>query len=347
MSKPRWSRCAVAVVWTLVMATPGAHGQEVRNVRMSGLFLGSWSIDLGPEAASNNRFELNRAYVTFSGALSERVSGRITTDAIREDGEELEVRLKYAYAAYRPKDTPVTIRFGLTHTPFLEYEEALWEHRMQGSVPADRLKYMTTSDLGVSAEGGWGPGDRLQVTAGVYNGEGWTLGEGDSGKDVMARVTFRLAASDDTGPLGGLRITGYGQTGSPVGGGVRRRGLGMLSWRSRQFTLATQFLATRDRSDGGTGVAGPVKDGTLFNSFAVVKVPGSTVVAILRLERLDPDRDQADDHQTRWTGGVGVRLAPELRLLGALEHLSYEAGAPTPALDAARIRALLHVALTF
>lgn len=337
----------IAAALVLVMGLPVAHGQEARTVRMSGLFLGSWSMDLGPEAASNNRFEVNRAYLTFSGALSERVSGRITTDAIREDGEELEVRLKYAYAAYRRPGAPITIRFGMTHTPFLEYEEALWEHRMQGSVPADRLKFMTTSDIGVSADGAWGPGDKLQVAAGVYNGETWSAGEGDSGKDVMARATVRLAASDDGGPYGGLRLTGYGQVGSPVGGGVRRRGLAMLSWRSRQLTLATQFLSTRDRSDAGTGVAGPVKDGRLFNSFAVAKVPGTTVVAILRLEQFDPNRQVMGDNQTRWTGGVGFRLAPELRVLGAVEHLRYEAGAPTPALDASRVRALMHVALTF
>jgi hypothetical protein len=55
----------------------------------------------------------------------------------------------------------------------------------------------------------------------------------------------------------------------------------------------------------------------------------------------------AGDNQTRWTGGVGFRLAPELRVLAAVEHLRYEAGAPTPALDASRVRALMHVALTF
>jgi hypothetical protein len=121
----------------------------------------------------------------------------------------------------------------------------------------------------------------------------------------------------------------------------------MLSWRAPRVTLATQFLATRDRSDGGLEVPGPVRDGTLFNSFAVVKPGGTDLVLIGRLELFDPDRQLAGDNQTRWTGGVGFRLAPELRVLAAVEHLRYEAGAPTPALDASRVRALMHVALTF
>jgi hypothetical protein len=346
MAASRWTQFAGVLALGLLVSTT-LPAQEVRTVRMSGLFLGSWSMDLGPEAASNNRFEVNRAYLTFSGALSERVSGRITTDAIREDGEELEVRLKYAFATYQIPRSALAVRFGLTQTPFVEFEEGIWEHRMQGSIPADRLRFLSSSDLGVAVDGSWGEGGQTQVSAGVYNGEGWAVGEGDSGKDLMARVTVRLASTADTGPLGGLRLTGYGQVGSPVGGGVRRRALGMLSWRAPRVTLATQFLATRDRSDGGLEVPGPVRDGTLFNSFAVVKPGGTDLVLIGRLELFDPDRQVAGDNQTRWTGGVGFRLAPELRVLAAVEHLRYEAGAPTPALDASRVRALMHVALTF
>ncbi len=346
MAASRWTRFAAGLGLGVLVSTALA-AQEARTVRMSGLFIGAWIADLGPGAESNNRCDITRAYLTLSGALSERVSGRITTDAIREDGEELEVRLKYAFATYRIPRSALAVRFGLTQTPFVEFEEAIWEHRMQGSIPADRLRFLSSSDLGMAVDGNWGEGGRTQVSAGIYNGEGWSVGEGDSGKDLMARVTVRLASTTDTGPLGGLRLTGYGQAGSPVGGGVRRRALGMLSWRAPRVTLAAQFLATRDRNDEGLEVPGPVRDGTLFNSFAVVKPAGTDLVLIGRLELFDPDRSVADDDQTRWTGGIGVRLGPDLRLLGSLEHLSYASGAPSPALDAARIRALVHAALTF
>jgi hypothetical protein len=324
-----------------------ATAQARPEVRVSGLFFGSFITDLGPGANSANRFDMGRAYINVRGQTSERVSFRITTDAIRENGQELEIRRKYAYVGYDLRSVPITIRFGQTHTPFLEVEEDLWEHRIQGSVPADRLKYMTTSDLGLSAEGAWGEGEQFQMTAGVYNGEGWARGEVDSGKDFMARATIRLASSNDPGALGGLRLTGYGQIGSPAGGGVRQRALGLLSYRARQFTVATEYLVARDRSDPAPGTAGPLVEGTLFNTFAVIKVPNTTAVFIGRLELYDPDRDTPDDRQTRITAGVGVRLAPELRVLGSLEHLTYQSGAPTPALDATRIRSLLTVALTF
>lgn len=345
----RGGRLAAAglLLMTAMTGSRSLTAQEVRTVRVTGLFVGAWSADLGPGAASNNRFDIARAYLTLSGAMSERVSGRITTDAIREDGEELEVRLKYAFAAYRVPRSAFTVRFGLTQTPVVEFEEALWEHRMQGSVPADRLRFLSSSDLGLALDGAWGAGDRVQWTAGLYNGEGWSVGEGDSGKDLMTRVTVRLARSRDGGPLGGLRITGYGQVGSPVGGGVRRRGLGMLSWRGPHLTLVGQALATRDRSDGGTTTPGPVRDGTLLNTFAVVKPRGTGIVLVGRLERFDPDTRTGGDTQTRWTGGIGYRLSPELRVLGSMEHLRYAGGAPTPALDAARTRLLVHAALTF
>lgn len=331
---------AVACVGTATLAAQSS----VRNVRVSGLIYGSWSAYLSEGADGDNRFEINRAYVTLSGRLSERVSGRITTDAIREDGQELEVRLKYAFVAWRKEGSPFTARFGLTQTPFVEYEENVWGYRMQGSIPADRLRYLSSADVGVAVDGRWGEGDAVAATVGVYNGEGWRDAEEDSGKDLMARVTVRVAGSDDGGSYGGLRVTAYGGMGSPAGGGVRQRALGMISWRTDGLTLAGQAMVTRDREDAGSG---ETVDGRLFNTFAVVQVPGSDVDLLARLELHDPNRALEGDRVTRWTAGIGVPVSPELRVLGSLEHLSYQGGTPSPALEATRTRALFQLALSF
>lgn len=344
MRYPRARRIGgVASLLVLISATAGAQAPG-RTVRVSGLIYGSWTADLGPGAEGANRFEVNRAYLTLSGALSERVSARMTTDAIREGAEELEIRLKYAFVTYRPARSAMAVRFGLTQTPYVEFEEGVWGYRMQGSIPADRLRYLSSSDLGVAVDGRWGEGDAVQATVGVYNGEGWARGEADAGKDLMARVTVRLAGIDDAGAFGGLRLTAYGGLGSPPGGGVRQRALGMVSWRTSTLTLAGQYLVTRDRLDAGTG---ETVDGRLMHTFAVVRVPGGPVDVIGRLELHDPDRGTDGDRRTRWTAGVGFPLTPELRVLGSLEHVSYQGGAPTPALDASRIRGLFQLALAF
>lgn len=343
MRHSRAARTGSVASLLLLVSAAGWAQEPARSVRVSGLIYGSWSADLGSGADGANRFDVNRAYVTLSGALSERVSGRITTDAIREDGEELEVRLKYAFVTYRPERSAIAVRFGLTQTPFVEVEEGIWGYRMQGSIPADRLRYLSSADLGVAVDGRWGEDNAVQATIGVYNGEGWARGEVDSGKDLMARVTVRLARTDDPGTYGGVRVTAYGGMGSPPGGGVRQRALGMVSWRTRTLTLAGQYLLTRDRQEAGTG---ETVDGRLLNTFAVVRVPGGQVDLIGRLELHDPDRSIVEDRQTRWTVGVGLPLSPELRILGSMEHLSYQGGAPTPALEASRIRGLFQLALT-
>lgn len=341
----RRRRLLVAVL-LLTPALLKAQGPAVRpEMRLTALLIPVWSADLGPGAEGNNRFEISRAYLTLAGRISERVTARLTTDAIREGDAELEIRLKYAFIGYTIPGSRVVARFGLTQTPVVEFEEALWEHRMQGSVPADRLRFLSSADAGLALDGAWGAGDQVQATVGVYNGEGWNRANTDAGKDLMARVTVRLAGSDEAGALGGLRLTGYGHFGSPAGGGRRQRALGMLSWRAQRFTVAGQLLATRDRSDAD-GSPGPVVDGRLVTAFAVVKVPETTVALIGRVERFDPDRGTAGNWQTRWTGGIGWRMSPELRILVSLEHQTYEGGAPTPALDAARVRALVHAALT-
>src|SRR2546425_10800322 len=100
----------------------------------------------------------------------------------------------------------------------------------------------------------------------------------------MARVSVRLLKTDDNSRVGGLRITGYAGVGKHTGGGDRNRFVGMLSYRSKQFTLAGEFAATKDTISPApiTGTS-TNPTGRVISGFGVYHVPNSGVALIARV----------------------------------------------------------------
>jgi hypothetical protein len=156
----------------------------------------------------------------------------------------------------------------------------------------------------------------------------------------------RLRSSDDPGRQGGLRLTGYGQTGRPTGGGTRQRLVGVLSYKSKLLTLAGEAAVTKD-SVLTTPVSAERK-GRVISSFGVLRLPpGYKLHFIGRVDLVDPDTDTGDDRHTRVIAGVGYQLTPNLRLLADLDQVSYQGGVTTPALEVIRSQLLFQVQFTF
>ena len=326
-----------------------AAQEKTPQVKVGGVVYAQYQYLLTDEADGANNFDVSRAYLNVTGALGGGFATRVTADIYRVADGSLAYRLKYAYGAYTPAGSPITLKLGQMQTPWLEFEETLWDYRMQGTVAVDRNGYLGSSDFGVGVDGSWG---RDQVTAqlGVYNGEGYNREPGDKGKDLMGRVSVRLMPSDDSSRTGGLRLSGYGQTGSPTGGGIRQRALGMLSYQSKLVTLAGEYAMMRDRLDDPPAPALPdaaTIRGRVITAFGVLRVPRSPISVIGRVDVVDPDTDGPGDRQTRYIGGVAYQVTPYLRLLADVDHLVYEDGAPSPAAEAARSQGLLQASFTF
>lgn len=318
-------------------------------VKVGGVVYAQYQYALSDDEGHANNFDVARAYVNVTGAFGHGLAGRITADIYRPGDGSLTYRLKYAYAAYTPEGSPVTFKLGQIHTPWVDFEETLWDFRMQGTIALDRNAYLTSSDFGAGVDGSWGQ-DAVTAQVGVYNGEGYNKTPGDRRKDVAGRVSVRLLATDDASRTGGLRLSAFGLHGAPTGGGVRSRALGMLSYRSKLFTLAGEYAITRDRLDDPTPPALPdaaTIRGEVVTAFGVLRVPSSPLMLIGRVDVVNPDVDAADDRRTRYIAGVAYQLTPNLRLLADVDHLSYEGGAPSPAADAARTQALLQAGLSF
>jgi hypothetical protein len=326
-----------------------AAAQNPSPVKVGGVVYAQYQYLLSDEAGDANNFDVARAYLNVTGAFGHGISGRVTADIYRPGDGSLTYRLKYAYAAYTPENSALTFKLGQIHTPWVDFEEALWDFRMQGTIALDRNSYLTSSDFGAGIDGSWGK-DAVTAQVGVYNGEGYNRTPGDRHKDFAGRVSVRLLSTDDESRTGGLRLSAFGLHGEPTGGGIRSRALGMLSYRSKLVTLAAEYAITRDRADDPAPPALPdaaTARGEVVTAFGVLRIPDTPVMLISRVDVVNPDVDVSGDRRTRYIGGVAYQLSPNLRLLADIDHLSYEGGAPTPALDASRTQALFQLGLTF
>ncbi len=290
-------------------AAPPAPQVTVGGV-VYGQFLYQLKDSLG--AGHQNQFSIQRAYINVIGRFSGGVQTRVTADLQPTGTGNQMLRLKYAFVAWT-----------------------------QGSMALDRNGYATAADFGAGIDGKW-KDDLVNGQLTVVNGEGYSGGTGDKRKDVQARVSVRLLGTDDNSRVGGLRITGYAGLGKYNGGGDRNRFLGMLSYRTKEFTLAGEFASTKDT----VPAAAANVTGRVMSGFGVYHIPKSSAALIARVDVLDPNTSASGDRQTRIIGGLSYQVSPNLRVLADVDNLSYQ-GTPTPLQDAVRSRGLFQMQFTF
>ena len=339
-------RGRILVAVTVVLAAGATRvAAQAPTVTVGGVAYAQFAYQLKDTANHVNNFDITRAYLNVIGKFAYGIGTRVTGDIYTNADGSRAYRLKYAFVTWTPQDgkSPLTFKFGQMHTPFIDWEEHLWDYRMQGTMVLERGGYMSSSDFGAGIDGMWGY-DRFNFQAGIYNGENYNRAPGDQRKDLMARASFRILNTDEGGRDGGLRVTGYAQYGKPTSGGKRERYLGMLSYRSKTLTLAAELASTKD------SVTSPVtaeKSGRVMSFFGVLRVPKTKFQVIGRLDSTDPNQDVDNDRTTRFIAGVAFQQSGNLRVLLDLDHLVYQGGVTTPALEAVRSQALFQVMFTF
>ena len=270
-------------------------------------------------AVHTNTFDVTRAYVNVLGRFSGGITTRVTADIIPSGVTNQVVRLKYAFAAWTPTGGSLTYKLGMMQTPFVDFEETLWDYRMQGTIAVDRNGAMTSSDIGFGVDGKWN-NDQVNAQVAVVNGEGYSNGTGDFHKDLEARVSVRVKTTNDASRVGGLRLTGYagvGKYGPAFAGNDRNRFLGQVSYRSQLLTLAGEFVSRKDST----------QTGSIISAFGVYHLTNSKIALIGRVDIVDPNTSVANNKNTRIIGGVSYQLSPNVRLLADLDRQSFESGA--------------------
>jgi len=305
-----------------------------------------------------NNFNVTRAYVNVNGKFDHGIVTRVTADIFNSgvSGGAYAFRLKYAYVNWTPQNSNLTYRLGLLHTPFIDWQEALWDYRMEGPTAVDRNKFMTSSDFGAAVEGAFN-NQAVNFLAGIYDGEGYGGVPGDAHKDLMGRVTVRVMGTNDNSRVGGLRVTAYGQYGAPNSGGQRERFLGELSYRSHALTLAADYLMAKDSVHGGNTTVGggnvtasAGKTASLISVFGVLHLSNSPVSIVGRVDLVDPNTASTatGDKTTTIIAGVSYDVSHNFRIMADVDQTSFESGnAVSPSTYANRGTVNLHAQFTY
>jgi hypothetical protein len=210
--------------------------------------------DAGPDK-STNKFDVERAYLTFRMPAGDRASIRITADVFQQPNPANDafyrgwvIRAKYAYLQYdylKSTGWNGLVRGGLLHNVVIDHIESFWPRWISQS-PVERAGFFSSSDAGVATLLSF-PNKFGEFYATIVNGPGYTSRESDRFKDYAARLTFTPLSGSSNKVIKTFALSGWtyvGAIGSQfAGGGAGQVGpVGVSMPRTR----AGVFLGVRD-----------------------------------------------------------------------------------------------------
>jgi hypothetical protein len=211
------------VLVTSVSAQQSAPAPESTALDFSGMIFANYQYrgDKGPSKAAN-KFDVERAYLTFRMPAGERVSIRITTDIFQQATTGSDafyrgwvIRAKYAYLQYNylsGSSWRGAARFGILQTVFIDHEEGFWS-RWLSLVPVERAGYFSSADAGASTLLSL-PRKLGEVYVTLTNGPGYTSRETDRFKDYAARFSFQPLSGAANTYIRALTLSAWGYKGA-------------------------------------------------------------------------------------------------------------------------------------
>jgi hypothetical protein len=273
-------------------------------IDFSGVIYSNFQYRVDQRAPNFNKFDLERAYLTFRMPAGDRASIRITTDVYQQQNTPQDqyyqgwaIRLKYAYLQYnyitgKPTDLTAAFRMGSLHTVVIDHEEQFWP-RWISQTDVERAGLMSSADIGVATEINL-PNKFGQIYVPVTNGPGYTSREVDRFKDYQGRFTLTPLANSNAGIFTTWAISPWiyeGRVASPfvnspapsatsngpVGIGLDRNRWGVFSGiRDPRLTAGVHYVNFHGQSQTGLNTpASPAvtvdSTGHIISGFAVLK----------------------------------------------------------------------------
>src|SRR6266404_610420 len=254
--------------------------------------------DKGP-AKSSNKFDLERAYLTFRMPAGDRASIRITADVFQQTTTPNDnfyrgwvIRAKYAYLQYdliKSASWNANIRGGLLHNVVIDHVESFWPRWISQS-PVERAGFFSSSDAGVATL--WTLPNKLgEFYATVVNGPGYTSRETDRFKDYAARLSITPLSGSSNKVIKTFTLTGWTYVGAvassfvnggagqigPVGSSLPRTRAGVFAGvRDPRFSAGAEWDTSKDaRETGANTLVSPRVEvdttGRLLAGFATIK----------------------------------------------------------------------------
>ncbi len=312
-------------------AVTNAIGEKKANtypkIHIGGLMYGEYYYNLDKENTTNdnghkdakNAFVLNRGYLNVFADLTPQIGVRITSDLNRVGGitdgganvgntnGDYEFRLKYYYVDFHkflPFYQGMEVKMGQFQTPWLDYEEGLWEFRVVDNMMIEKEGYINAGDLGVDFRGplpkGYGS---WQVS--VDNGEGYHADETNKYKAVEARLTVNPIPQIDA--LKQLQFSGYAKISKQDFLHDNDRYIAFAGYKYHDDAfIAGEYDWTRGTDPAKLTHPGKNNiNGQGFSAMAWYRMPFWKPIRILgRFDKFRHDEDAPNTTVTRWIYGV-------------------------------------------
>ena len=379
MARTRLSRAAIAVacgLWPSTVAgqqpTPPQPppGQPPPSTPppaspFSGIVFGNYQYhaEYAPDGSTGaNRFDLDRAYLTYRLAAGSRAGVRVTADLFKSPTTGYDLRLKYAYLQYdflRRADLSAFVRAGILHTVEIDHEENYWP-RWIAQVATERARFFSSADVGVATQVNL-PQKLGEVYATVTDGPGYVnAGADDRFKDYALRLSLTPLASgagifrtftlspwvyrgDTASKFAGSAADPTTGVLGPIGRGLRRNRWGVFAGlRDPRLSLGAEYAERTDETElGENTAASPVTvasaTGRVLSAYAVVKpfllADSASAIPLGVVVRWDDTRpDKSQDPGTHFiVAGLTWDLSSRAALaLDYQEQLPHD-GTSTPA----------------
>ena len=284
---------------TRAPATPPQPPAKTPQLDFSGIIFANWNYRTDRAARAQNRFDLDRAYLTFRMPVGDRTNVRITADVFQNTvapGDAFyrgwAFRAKYAYLQYdylrNYQGFAAYARLGMLQTVVIEHIESFWP-RWISRTAVELSGFFQSADLGAATQVTL-PSKRGEIYATVTNGPGYTSRETDRFKDFGARLTLTPLANTK-GLLSTAAITAWGYKGAiasrfvsggagqvgPVGEGLERDRWGVFAGlRDRRLTLGAEWAQRTDEGEVGSNTLASPRvlvdsTGTVLSAFAIAR----------------------------------------------------------------------------
>ena len=283
------------------------------KMKVGGEFFAFWTDNLTKGAKDLNNFDVSRAYLNVLPTFNDKLDARVTTDVTRaavtgtsttvSTTGSLVVRLKYGYMTYHLTPEVDTIA-GLQQTPWIAYEEDIWPYRGLAPVALETFYGDSSSDFGFTSRMKF-LDKKLDIHAGVYNGEFYSKPETNKYKTGSIRASYQILPGDQK--TGGLKLHAFYEYGLKAQNADRVRSVEMLSYECPMFTVAGQWLYAQD----GSGKPKGHTRGEGESVFAFYNLPwkmpdGSGLRVLARYDIADPNISVSDDGSSRLIAGVAL-----------------------------------------
>ena len=279
--------------------------------------------DADGNSVHKSSFDVSRSYINVTGTISHIVAFRVTPDVTRESNTasslsgSLVFRIKYAYLQTNLDDwvgRGSYARLGVQQTPYLDYMEAIYRYRFQGTMFVERQGYFASADAGASFHYNF-PSNYGDVHGGVFNGENYQKAEANDQKDYMIRAAVRPFATR-TPVLRVLRGAVFYDQGHYVRDAERKRVIGVVTFEHQYLTAGFEYLDAHDQVS--IKVANVHSRG--YSIWATPKQSATSVgwEGLLRYDHLTPNSALDSQKQNRIIAGVAYWFPHQGNVASAL-----------------------------